>query len=349
MLRHIKRLVNPRPTFFDLCVGGFGCILLFKNLSDRAIFIVLYTAFLCALGFISPPKRRFHSFPLGAIILWALLGLFLHHFEIYPISFTSKWPNYYLMAEGFLYILFGSLFIKTVIEHSTNLLYIYVLIPIIFIPWYKGLFYLGSVTPLAAICVSTVIFLFITRRFLIASIISLAGVVGAILNWPWICLKFACRPLIWGQLFKNMFYHAIKREGNTIIDVGIELSPFFQRFIDKYIPEKFQPWLASIYGSGFSEYLGREYTWVDKDKFGWAFRQNDFLALGECLGPIVFVLIIWFVAESLIRIGRRPALIGFLTIVLVCAFQQTMFFPGKAGICLLIGTVCLCQGIKRRD
>jgi len=175
------------------------------------------------------------------------------------------------------------------------------------------------------------------------------GIAGAIYHWKWICYKFACRPKIWGQLVTNMFYHSVKREGVDIVDGGIQLSPFLEKFFDKNISEAIKPWFATLFGSGFSQYIGGDYTWVAEDKYGWLFRQNDYFALGECLGPIALAFIVWFIVRSFKEIGARPALIGFMTIVLMCFTQQTMFLPAKGGLCLLITSVCIWSGNNKEE
>ncbi len=347
MFKYLKNIFNPLPSFFDICVAGFLSILFVKGGNSRSIFIVFYIAFIVALSIGMKPKRQYKSLPLTLLVIWSAISVFIHSFDIYP--FVARYPNYYLMVEGFLYIFLGALFIRTVIIYSTNLKFVYFLFPIAILPWYTGLVRTGSTTPIAALGASIVAYLFLSKRFKAGILIAIPGLIIAFLHRSWIFMKFSCRPLIWGQLAKNMFYHPVRKEGNEIIDVGIQLSPFLEKVFDKYIPENIQPWFATLFGSGFSQYVGGNYTWVDKDNYGWLFRQNDYLALGEYLGPVAFVFVMWFVIESLVKIGARLPIIGFMTVALVCFAQQTMFIPGKAGIYLMIGVVCLANSIRRNE
>lgn len=148
-----------------------------------------------------------------------------------------------------------------------------------------------------------------------------------------------------------MFYHPIRKIGGETIDVGIELSPAFERFLTIHIPnyQSVKPWLAGIFGKGFSDYLDPEYTWVDKDVFGWSYKQNDYFYLAEALGPIVLIFLGWFIVDSLRKIGIQPALILFIAVILTCFFQLTMFFPWKAGICLMVSAIAIQEGIRRSE
>lgn len=352
MLKYIRSIFSPRPSFFDLCVGGFLYITCFYNKWEKGVFLVFYTVFLVIISICMKPKREYRSLPLALLALWSLANVFIHSFAIYPISASSLYPNFYLMVEGFLYILFGILFLRTVIIYSTNLRYIYFLIPITIIPWYTRLIYVGSTTPVAALGLGIVIYLFLAKRFIWGAICSIMGIVAVWLNWSWICMKFTCRPMVWHQLIINMFYRPVRMIDTDIIDPGIELSPFLERFFNNIFPNfatTIKPWLAGLFGGGFSQYLSGEYIWVDKDKFGWIYRHNDYWHLAECLGPITLVFVIWFIISSLRTIGMQPVLILFMAVILICFFQLTMFIPDRAGIYLMIGAICITEGLRRRE
>ncbi len=191
----------------------------------------------------------------------------------------------------------------------------------------------------------------IAQNFNIASIGSLIiGITAIVLKWPWLCMKFRCRPYIIGQLFKNMFYHPVKVDGTIIMDPGIQLSPLLQKFLESTFTNfntVIKPWTASIWGAGFPQFINKTYTWVDRDNFGWVHRQNDLLSLGDFIGPIAVIFVVWFLINSFKQIGIRPVLIAFMTVILICSFQLTMFDPGEAGVILAIGTLALTEGIKR--
>ena len=161
-----------------------------------------------------------------------------------------------------------------------------------------------------------------------------SGLMGVMLFHKWIAMKFLVRPFIWGQLFKNMFYNQ-----------NIDWSPFLG---DK-IPVAIKPWLSVLVGSGFSKTLDGNYTWVDRDVFGWVYRHNDYLSLGSYAGAIALGLLIWFLVRSIKLIGVRPVLILFMAILIQCFFQLTMFELDKACICLVLGTLCIAESYKKEE
>ena len=190
----------------------------------------------------------------------------------------------------------------------------------------------------------------ITQNFFKWAIVRLLwSATAVVLNTWWVGYKFKCRPFIWGQLLKNLFYHPVMREGD-IVDTGIEISPFLERFlmdkIDAFASVK--PWLAGLFGSGFAQWLNANYAWVQRDKYGWLYRQNDLLALANDLGPIMLIFILWWIIESFRKIGIQTALILAIMVALVCSFQITMYLPFKAGIYLVMIALALTEGIKNR-
>lgn len=344
----LKKILNPRPSFFDFLVGGFLFITMFGNDWQRGMFLVFYSAFLVIVSLLIKPKRDYKSLPLVLLTLWSLIGAFIHSFEIYQNSITIRYVNFYMMIEGFIYILFGVLFIHTIIRYSTNLKFIFLLIPFAIIPWFSGLVHTGSTTPMAALGIAIVVYLFLSKRLIWGICALISGIVGVWLNWSWICMKFVCRPLAWYQLIVNIFYRPERCFDGSIIDSGIQLSPILQELLKKRpLLLEIKPWLASIFGGGFENSINNNYMWVDKDTFGWIYMHNDYFHLAQCLGPIVLIFLTWFIINCFKRIGRSIYIIPFLAIVLICFFQLTMFQPGKAGIYLLIGTVAL--SIRRNE
>ncbi len=355
MLNHIKKYIKsiftPLPSFFDLCVGGFLYIPWIKGQYNKAIFFVFYSAFLILLSLSLKSKREYKSLPLSLLAIWSLLNVFIHAYIICTTSQTMHYLNLYLMVEGFLYIFFAVLFLKVVISYSTNIRYIYFLLPIAIYPWYAQMSYRGSVTPIAGLGVAIVVYLFLSKRFKLGILSALIGLIGVVLHWSWIVGKFFCRPIVWRQLCINLFYRPVRYSGDAfieIIDPGIQFSPWLEKIVDAHIPANIVPWLAGIFGSGFQQILNSKYTWVDKDLYGWLYRQSDYLALGDDLGPITIILVVWFIISSFRTIGIHPALILFLMVVLVCGFQMTMYIPDRAGIYLMIMAVIITSGIKRR-
>lgn len=337
--------LEPKPSLFDVLIGGFLFIPWLKSPWQRSVFFVFYIFFLVIISLSLKPKREYKSIPLSLIALWSFIGVFVHSFAIYPTSRTLSYINYYLAIEGFLYIFAGVLFVITVIRYSTNLRFILILLPIAIFPWYSVIAWKGSVTPIAALSVAIVMYLFLSKRPKWGIVALIWGITGAVLKWSWICMKFTCRPMVWHQMVVNMFYRPLRTVGKEVIDPGIELSPF----LDKIIPANIKPWLAGLVGKGFSDYLDPEYTWVDKDVFGWSYQQNDYMFLAGALGPIMLIFIIWFIIKSLKQIGIQPALILFMALIISCFFQLTMWFPDKAGIYLIVGSFAICEGIKKEE
>jgi len=256
------------------------------------------------------------------------------------------------MVEGYLFVLFGIIFLFTIIRYSTNMRFTYFLIPFALIPWYRGMIFVGNTTPIVALAVSIVIYLFLSKRFKFAWVALLLGLSGVILKWSWLCMKFRCRPYVWGQLLINTFYHPIRKDALNIIDPGVGYSPWFEKALSSIFGTNLpniKPWLVGVFGGGFSQFLNSDYTWVDFHKYGWVHLQNDYLHAAMCLGPVALIFLVWFVISSLKTIGRRPIIILFMFVALVCFAQLTMFDPGKAGICLMIMALCITDGIRRNE
>lgn len=350
LLKWLKNtFLDPVPSIFDLCVAGLLFIPRLGDEWNKGTFLISYSAFLVALGLMMKPKREYRNIPLSLIAIWSLINVFIHSFEVSARQITFAIVNYELMMEGFLYIFLAALFIITVVRHATNLKFIYIIIPFAIIPWFLGLVHQGSTTPVAALGIAIIVYLFVSKRRVIGLLCSITGIVGAVLNWKWICMKWACRPLIWHQLAKNVVYREVRYIDGQVIDPGMQLSPFLEEFIKgKPLLIQVKPWLASIFGGGFENTINNKYMWVDKDLFGWSYMQNDFLHFGQCLGPVALILLAWFIIDCFRKIGCSVYAIPFLTVVLICFFQLTMWQPGKAGIYLLIGTVSLFEGLKRR-
>jgi len=357
-MRYLKTIFKPFPSFFDVLIGGFLLILSIPGNTNRAIFIVFYTIFLFIISLGMTPKRKYRSASLSLIALISLLGLFIHNFTLYHTSRTSLYPAAYIMEEGFIYILFSIVFLRTVIVYSTNIRFIYFLIPVALMGWIPGMIRTGNSTPIVAIGLSILIYLYLIKKTKIAILVTLLGLNLIVYKWAWLCMKFRCRPYVWYQLLIDSFYNPIKTINGNIVDCGVNLSPFLERFLSNNFPIvlKLKPWLASIIGSGFPNILNNEYVWVNTTiwnpkgyTFGWVHMQNDYLHFAKCLGPIVLIPVIWWIVQSVKAIGIRPILILFMFVCLICCAKLTMFSPGTAGICLMITALCISDGIKKGE
>jgi len=225
-----------------------------------------------------------------------------------------KYLNMYLLSEGFIYILFGSLFILTVVKYSKNTRIFYILIPLGLIPFFKQVKIAENVTFFASIGVSLIIYLILRRKWLYASILANLGLIIAFFNWPLIQSKWPARPLVWGQLIKEI-------------------------------------WLKKIVGSGFYHGLEHpnEMIWVSQGNYGWLWRHNDYLSIGAYLGIPAMIFIIWFLFSTIKKIHIRLALIPILIIAIMSFFQMNMFKVERAGTFLLIGALCLRTGLEKKE
>ena len=359
MLKNLNRWVgvifNPRPTLLDLMIGSFLVVPFLRGDATKATFIIYYSFFLAIIGFMMKPKREYRSIPLMLLSAWALISIFLHNtIEVLPgHNLFNYHKNMDLGMEGFLFLFAGSLFVITVIRHATNLRFTYLIIPFCFIPWIRNMEYWGSMTPMLGVGLAIFIYLVLRKKRIAASLCALTGLTIIVKNWNWVCIKFTCRPMVWWQLTKDMFYgierSGIGVNGKFILDPGIRLAPHIENFLTAHNITQIKPWLASIIGVGFPHRLLGNYTWVDNDIYGWCYNMNDFLSLGKFLGPITIVLLIWFFTISIKKIGVQLALIPFMAIIIICNFQMTMYDPARAGLFLVIGTVCLFEGYKKEN
>lgn len=307
---------NRLPSVFDVLVAGMLGITFLPDIFLQGTFFVFYSIFIFSLTLFMKPRREFVSLPLACIVLWALGMVFTHNkVNVVPDSIINYYFNVSIMFEGFIYILVGVMLFRSVVIYSKNPNFIFALIPIALIPLIKNSIYLGSISLIAAFTVSIIIYLFLNREKFIAMALSAIGIATAILIWPWIVLKFTCRPYVWIELGKQIIEH-----------------PFIGRgFNHTLIPDS-MVWIRKI----------------GQVTYGWIYAHNDYLNLGACLGAIVLVFLAWFVVESLRRIGKTIYIIPFLTIVLTSFFQITMFLPYKAAICILTASICIKENIKER-
>jgi hypothetical protein len=351
-MKYLKSIFSPMPSFFDVCVGGILAIYLIPGNDNRSLFIVFYSMFLLILTLGMKPKREYKSVPLMLLALWSFLGMFIHSFAIYPKSITYSYRIFCNTMEGFLYLFFGIVFIQRVVSYSTNPRFIYFFIPFSIVGLIPGLQYVGSSTVLVALGISISIYLLLSRQWLKFGVTLGAGLVIIISKWSWLIFKFKSRPFSFYQLGMNMFYNPMRRDGTDIIDPGIELSPLFEKWLSTYaswvIPHK--AWLASVFGSGFPQYMVTDYKWVVYKgyKFGWAHKHSDYMNIANCLGPIILLPVVWFIVQSLKTIGVRPALILFMMIMFTMMAQLTMFDPGKAGVCLMIIALTITDGVRSK-
>lgn len=298
---------RPLPSLFDLAVAGFLGIVFIKGQYIQSIFFIFYIIFLYSLTIGLRYRRNYKSLPLALLTIWALIGVFVHSYFICQQSITMKYLNMYLMSEGFIYILFGVIFIKIVITYSTNLRFAYLLLPFAMSIWWTE----HRATIWMALIISTLIYLLINKKFKILLFLTplLSFIVW--LKWNAMMSGYACRPIVWKKLTAMIIQH-----------------PFV--------------------GMGFDNSL-RPSNAIFDTPFSWGgiYMHNDLLNIGRCLGVLVIVFILWFIFNSVRRIGKNWSIILFLTVVLTSLFQMTMFIPAKAAVVLTIIALVLTQTYKQ--
>lgn len=306
-------LLRPCPSIFDFFVAGILFISLFTG-TRQGLFFVLYSFFIALLTLSMKPKRNYISFPLMLIAIWAMIGIFLHNrVVIYPKnSFMNSYFVLSTMFEGAIYVVAGVLLLNSIVRYSSNLKFVWMLMPFASIFIFSHMVRGGSMTILFAVAVSLLIYAFLKKRFALAVSSLLLGIGMFALNYPWVLMKWETRPLVWQQLIK-----------------GIKSHPFV--------------------GNGFCEYLWGNMTWIEPDKFGWAYRHNDYLSIGGYLGIPALIFAAWFVIDTCLKIRIRPLLIVFMAIAITCFFQMTMFYPDRGMLCLLMTGICLSEAIKKED
>lgn len=311
----LRGVISPKPSLFDVLASGILLITFFNGSFLRGTYFIFYSVGLICMTMILKRKREYISLPLTLFLLWSLFMVFNHNeIKLIPIDvIMNHYFNVTLMSEGFIYIFIGIFLFKTLIEYSTNLKFIYLLLPFSLIPLSKFYVYGARITPVLAIGLGFLIYLILRKKYLLSWIITLPISIFVILNWKWVLSKFACRPYVFVELIKQIGEH-----------------PFI--------------------GSGFNHTLyPNNMIWVRKIGnivYGWIYRHNDFLSIGAYLGIFTLICVIWFMVESVRKIGIRMYLLPILIICIMASFQMTMFEPDKAAICLVLIAISIKETLK---
>ena len=310
----LRSLIASGPAVFDFLIAGILGITFISNQFLQGTFFVFYSILIFVLTLFMKPRRNYTSIPLALLVLWSFIMIFVHNkINVVPNSIINYYFNVSIMFEGFIYILAGVMLFRSVIMYSKGPNFIFALLPLSLIPLLKQGIHTGSITIGAALIMSMIIFLFLNREKWVAVLLTVASLTMASLMWPWINMKFICRPYVWIELLRQIKEH-----------------PFI--------------------GKGFNHtLLPDNMIWVRKIGtviYGWLWAHNDYLNLAACLGAIVLVFLAWFVIETIRRIGNTVYLIPFLTIAIAACFQITMFMPDKAAVCILISAICIRQTNK---
>jgi hypothetical protein len=262
------------------------------------------------------PQRKFSSIPLGLICLWSFLGVFVHSFNIQEYSITRQYLNLYLMSEGFIYILMACMFIRLAVNYSHNLRFAWFIIPASALFYVDSYSWGGRITPLMALGIALLVYFGIKRQWgLVTGVTAVLGIF-CVLNWHWIAVKFACRPLLWGAMIKDIISH---------------------------------PWV----GMGFNKTLSFDNMHLIKNiggvVYGWTYNHNDFLNLGAFLGIPALIFSLCFAGSMSRRTFHSVMIIPVIALILLCFFQMTMFEIGKASIILVMLSLIIIHTLKKGE
>lgn len=319
-------ILTPRPSAFDLCVAGLLFTPLVPGAMWRGMFFVFYTAFLISLTIGMTPQREYKSIPLSVLTIWSLIGVWLHYEELFPKdTFLNSYINVYMMFEGFIYIFFGVLVLRAIVNYSTNLRFIYILLPFSLVKIGSQMVHTGSLTPVMGLMIGIVVWLLLNKKYIIGLLGVFIGFVTVGINFSWLCMKFACRPLVWRHLLKGM----MSLQGEEMLIMGKTVPSIIAKFFHPFV------------GNGFCDFLWGNLVLVDEDLYGWLYRHNDYFGIGDYLGAVALVCSVAFIIACMVRVGKRPEIIIVLTIGITCFFQMTMFFTGRAAICLVAMAVAI--------
>lgn len=327
----ISSLTSPLsllPSFFDMCVLVFITILPLVSVENwdrnmvQGIIFVFGTIFLMGVGFMLEPRRHYRSIALTVLVFISFIHVFWHSFirsiggEKLP-DFLTFWASFSLLAEGFMYIFFGALLIKTIVENAKNYGWYY--IPILY---YIGVYfhnkvfdiptnqYFGwSMSPIMACGLATIIVLFrINKKVSLVAIIPM--LILTIVKWKRLVMKWGARPVRW-------WYTILKIRDGWFLGTG---------FDDK---------ISAKDGFVFNPVKGPHQ--------GWGWRHNDLLELGEFLGVIAMIAVVCFIIRNLYKAKISIAYYLAIAATLLCLFQRTMFFPMRGGIIVVIAALLILE------
>ena len=342
--------VIPLLLMFDIIMIGFITLLpMMKDLS-QSIFLIHGTIVIMCVSLICRRQREYRSVPLMILAIWALINMFGRSFtglktgdEI--AGYFVQNINWTLLNEGFLYIFFGILLIKTIVEYSKHWKWYFV--PVIFwVVFYlltvglglnfgpqgiatKGLSLMGifrvwsregwSITPLLAVLIGATLTMLKHERTRLLSIVTIVSGIGIVIyKWTYIWgVKWISRPDFWKATIQRIMHSPLGYGFYQTVNTKDGL-------VAPELPE---------FGSCLRRW-GR----------GW--RQNDFLEITEYLGVIAGICITWFLIGLFWRSKGGIAYFLGITALCMCLFQRTMFFPIKAGIIEVIIALLILENRK---
>lgn len=286
-------------------------IALVRDCYTRNLVFVYGTIGLWCMCYFITPKRIWNSLPLGLLLIWSLLCIFLRGWEVGSNSIIrSEMLNVYLLTEGFIYLLCGAMLLKMIIQYSTKI-WIYWLVLAISV-W--KLFTIDNfalrMTMPAAFVISIITYLMVNKQWKKLYWIVPLVIILFIIRLPRFDLGWKVRPFIWQDMISDI----IKK---PIIGLG---------FNDTLLPSTM--------------------TWLKAGNYGYVFAHNDYLCLGKCIGILGIIFALWFAGDYLWKLRKMWIVILPMTFMVTAFFQSTLFDAHKASIFILVlsmGTIKQCQ------
>lgn len=311
---------QPAPSVFDFCISFILIINVFRQKFHKEIFFVFYVFFLLILTFMTKQKRDYKNIWISILACWSLLGVFIHSYILSQESIVFRYKNMYLMSEGFIYILTGAILLFIIVRYATNLKFLYVLFPVLLIPWFHEFYHEGifefHLTPFIALFISILIYLIIKKRFIISSLLVSFGVFFSFANWQYVGGKFVYKIPVIKQILSLIFRH-----------------PFV--------------------GTGFNKTLSPDnmiqVPHITNNAPVWLWRYNDFLNITSQLGILAFICCVFFIMGTARKIGKEPRLILFIAMVLMMSAQSIMPFVDKAVTYLLLTGLFIIESYKKEE
>lgn len=301
---------QPAPSVFDIFIAFILIINFIPETYIKEIFFVFYTWFLLCLTFMFKAKRQYSNVWLGLLVLWSLVNVFIHSYFISQESITFKYKNMYLMSEGFIYIICGAIFLNIVVRYSKNIKFIYLLSPVLLMPWFFEFSKDHHLTPFVALFLSLIIYSVIKKRLWVSFLLLAPGLVYFYIKHTWVLSKFRFKIPMVKELVSQIIQH-----------------PFV--------------------GSGFNKTLNADnMVFLFKENL-WLWKYNDFLNIGSQLGITALILCVLLAFKILNTMKSGVCFVLSLTLILIMSAQSIMFFVDKAVSYLLLTGMFVVNNYKK--
>jgi len=321
----------------------------------QGVFFVFGIFALLALSLTQEKIRDFKSNYLAFFVLWSLVGIFIHSAEVSLFgSSVGKYINFCLLAEGFVFVLCGSILYYLIISYSSNFKIIY---PILIINILNFTFAIMQAVGLKLIWSTndSVISGFMGHAphlgiFSAISIPILWNYKKPLVIMPIVCIVLA--HIFWAKSFTGLFALIIavgiyllihKRKWGVLWLLAWGVYIFFRKEIflykaglrlDIYIATLKEIMKHPYLGWGFDNTMGNNMI-VVRDQF--IYRHNDYLNIIKDLGIPFGIVGIAFLYNALKNVKKDYLWVSVLVVLISCMTWTSMYFVRIAcvGIVLL--------------